>query len=125
MELITENDLADELEQLVVDANGNGAEGSEILGVHLEYMSDTDGPSDEDEDPEATAKATVARLQPIVDEKDDVQRFLEAAHALVEHSTTRLALERARMRLEDCHAEMQRLTRGSAARDPGAEAAPG
>ena len=103
MELITESGLEDECEQLVFDATGS-------IGVYLGYISDMDCESEHDYDPEAIATDAVAKLQPIADEKEDMGRFLEAAAAIAENNSLRLALERAHMQLEDCRAQMRRAS---------------
>jgi hypothetical protein len=103
MELITENDLADAYDDLVVDRTGN-------TGFYLGYISDMDCPSEHDYDPEAIATDAVAKLQLIVDEKEDMGRFVEAAAAIAENNGLRLALERARMQLEDCRAQLRRAS---------------
>ena len=105
--LLTENGLEDECDQLVVEATGNN-------GVYLGYISDMDCASEHDFDPEAIASDMVAKLQPIADEKEDMGRFLEAAAAIAENNSLRLALERAHMQLEDCRAQMQRACDASA-----------
>ena len=103
MDLIIETGLGDHYDQLMLET-------PERAGFYLGYISDMDCESEHDYDPEAIATDSVAKLQPIVDEKEDMGRFLEAAATIAENNGLRLALERAHMQLEDCRAQLRRAS---------------
>jgi len=102
-DVINDNDLADELEERMIEETGN----------HNFWLGEDSGmgmmdESSENEDPEAVAKQRVSEL---LQESRDTQAFVAAAQDTLACRAVATDLERARMQLEDMRAHSYRLSR--------------
>ena len=99
-DVINDNDLADELEDRMIEETGNS---NFWLGEDSGMgMMDE---SSKNEDPEAVAKQRVSEL---LQESRDTQAFVAAAQDTLACRAVATDLERARMQLEDMRAHMSR-----------------